>query len=72
MLRHHSLYPGGLKEIPYKEALAKKPEFVFQEAERRMLPPGVLGREMLKKLKVYRGSEHNHEAQKPEVLVLKY
>ncbi|MDP4147314.1 MAG: 50S ribosomal protein L13, partial [Bacillota bacterium] len=38
MLRHHSLYPGGLKEVPYKEALAKKPEFVFEEAVRRMLP----------------------------------
>ncbi|MFT8314765.1 MAG: 50S ribosomal protein L13 [Clostridium sp.] len=72
MLRHHSLYPGGLKEIPYKEALAKKPEFVFQEAVRRMLPSGVLGREVLKKLKVYRGNEHNHEAQKPEVLKLTY
>jgi large subunit ribosomal protein L13 len=72
MLRHHSLYPGGLKEMPYKEALVKKPEFVFQEAVRRMLPSGVLGRETLKKLKVYRGTEHNHEAQKPEVLELRY
>lgn len=72
MLRHHSLYPGGLKEITYKEAMAKKPEFVFQEAVRRMLPSGPLGREMLKKLKVYRGSEHNNEAQKPEVLELRY
>lgn len=72
MLRHHSLYPGGLKEISYKEALAKKPEFVFQEAVRRMLPSGVLGRAVLKKLKVYRGSEHNHEAQKPELLKLTY
>lgn len=72
MLRHHSLYPGGLKEIPYREALAKKPEFVFEEAVRRMLPKGVLGRQMLKKLKVYRGEEHNHAAQQPEVLELKY
>lgn len=72
MMRHHSLYPGGLKEIPYKEVLAKKPEFAFEEAVRRMLPNGPLGRKMLKKLKVYRGSEHNHEAQKPEVLELKY
>jgi large subunit ribosomal protein L13 len=72
MLRHHSLYPGGLKEVPYREALAKKPEFVFQEAVRRMLPSGVLGREMLKKLKVYKGTEHNHEAQKPELLELRY
>ena len=72
MLRHHSLYPGGLKEISYRDALAKKPEFVFQEAVRRMLPNGPLGRQMFKKLKVYRGAEHNHEAQKPEVLELKY
>ncbi|MDF2502602.1 MULTISPECIES: 50S ribosomal protein L13 [Clostridium] len=72
MLRHHSLYPGGLKEIPYKDALAKKPEFVFHEAVRRMLPTGVLGREVLKKLKVYRGTEHDHEAQKPEALKLRY
>ena len=72
MLRHHSLYPGGLKEISYKKALESKPEFVFQEAVRRMLPQGTLGRKMLKKLKVYRGSEHNQEAQKPEVLELRY
>ncbi|MBU5591777.1 50S ribosomal protein L13 [Clostridium sp. MSJ-4] len=72
MMRHHSLYPGGLKETPYREVLAKKPEFVFEEAVRRMLPTGVLGRQMLKKLKVYRGSEHDHQAQKPEVLDLKY
>jgi large subunit ribosomal protein L13 len=72
MLRHHTLYPGGLKEITYKEALAKKPEFVFQEAVRRMLPKGPLGRQMLKKLKVYAGTEHNNDAQKPEVLELRY
>lgn len=72
MLRHHSLYPGGLKEIPYREALAKKPEFVFEEAVRRMLPKGVLGRKMAKKLTVYAGPEHNNAAQKPEVLELRY
>ncbi|MBP1744389.1 MAG: ribosomal protein [Firmicutes bacterium] len=72
MLRHHSFYPGGLKETPYRVALEKKPEFVFTEAVRRMLPTGVLGRQMLSKLKVYRGSEHNQQAQKPEVLELKY
>jgi large subunit ribosomal protein L13 len=72
MLRHHSFYPGGLKETPYREAIAKKPEFVFHEAVRRMLPTGVLGRQMLKKLKVYRGAEHDQQAQKPEVLEFKY
>lgn len=72
MMRKYSGYVGGLKEIPYREVLAKKPEFAFEEAVRRMLPSGVLGRKMLKKLKVYRGSEHEHTAQQPEVLELKY
>lgn len=72
MLRHHSFYPGGLKETPYRVALEKKPEFVFREAVRRMLPKGPLGNQTLSKLKVYRGSEHNQEAQQPEVLELKY
>ena len=54
------------------QILAKKPELAFEEAVRRMLPSGVLGRQMLKKLKVYKGSEHEHAAQKPEVLELKY
>ena len=72
MLRKHSGYVGGLKEIPYREVLAKKPEFAFEEAVRRMLPTGVLGRKMLKKLKVYQGAEHEHAAQQPEVLELKY
>lgn len=72
MLRHHSFYPGGLKEMSYRDALVRKPEFVFHEAVRRMLPIGVLGRETLKKLKIYSGTEHGNEAQKPEVLQLKY
>ena len=72
LYRHHSLYPGGLKEISYKKIMAEKPELAVEEAERRMLPKGSLGRQMFKKLKVYRGTEHNHEAQKPEVLEFKY
>jgi len=72
LYRHHSFYPGGLKETPYREVMAKKPEFAFTEAVRRMLPKGPLGRQMFKKLKVYRGTEHGNEAQKPEVLELKY
>ncbi|WP_234123217.1 50S ribosomal protein L13 [Clostridium hydrogenum] len=72
MLRHHSLYPGGLKEIPYRAAIATKSDFVFYEAVRRMLPSGVLGRKMLKKLKVYKGAEHDNAAQNPEVLELRY
>jgi large subunit ribosomal protein L13 len=72
LYRHHSLYPGGLKEVPYKKMIETKPELVVEEAVRRMLPTGTLGREMLKKLKVFRGPVHTHEAQKPEVLELKY
>ncbi len=72
MMRSHSKYPGGLKETPYREVLAKKPELAFSEAVRRMLPKGVLGRNQSKKLKVYRGENHPHAAQNPEVLELKY
>jgi large subunit ribosomal protein L13 len=70
--RHHSLYPGGMKETPYRKVMQTKPEMVIEEAVRRMLPKGTLGRQMAKKLKVYRGPEHNHDAQKPEVLEFKY
>lgn len=70
--RHHSLYPGGLKETPYKILMEKKPDFAFYEAVKGMLPKGPLGSKMIKKLKVYKGAEHDHEAQKPEVLELRY
>lgn len=72
MMRHHSFYPGGLKETPYRVVMQKKPEFAFEEAVRRMIPKGPLGNQTLKKLKVYRGPEHENQAQKPEVLELKY
>ena len=72
LYRHHSFYPGGLKEVPYRKMMQTKPELVIEESIRRMLPTGPLGREMFKKLKVFRGPMHNHEAQKPEVLELKY
>ena len=68
---HHTDYPGGLKEISYRDLMAKKPEFAVYEAVRRMLPKGPLGRKMLKKLRVYRGAEHVHAAQMPEALTLK-
>lgn len=68
---HHSGYPGGLTEIKYRDLIARKPEFVVYEAVRRMLPKGPLGRQMLKKLRVYRGTEHKNQANKPEELVLK-
>jgi len=65
---HHSGYVGGLKETTLKEKLAKKPEQVIELAVKGMLPKGPLGREMYRKLYVYAGPDHKHEAQKPEVL----
>lgn len=64
---HHSGYPGGLKKRSYGELLATRPEFLVRRAIRGMLPRTVLGRQMLKKLRVYRGAEHPHQAQQPEV-----
>ena len=64
----HSDYVGGLKETTLKEMLAKKPEQVIELAVKGMLPKGPLGRTMYKKLFVYAGPDHKHEAQKPEVL----
>ncbi|HOA81385.1 MAG TPA: 50S ribosomal protein L13 [Defluviitaleaceae bacterium] len=72
LYRHHTGYPGGLKEIKLKDLLEKKPEKVIYEAVRGMLPKNRLGRKMIKKLRVYSGAEHNHEAQKPEVLEIKF
>ena len=68
----HSDYVGGMKERTLKELLAKKPEDVINFAVKGMLPKGPLGRQMFKKLHVYAGPEHNHAAQKPEVLEIKY
>ena len=63
--RYHTGSPGGLKEIPYRKLMATKSEFAFREAVRRMLPKGPLGYRMAKKLFVYAGPEHKHQAQKP-------
>ena len=68
---HHSGYAGGLKETSYRRLLETKPEFAVKHAVVGMLPKGPLGRQMATKLRVYAGPEHEHEAQKPEVLVLK-
>jgi large subunit ribosomal protein L13 len=70
LYRHHSGYIGGLKEVKYRHFLEKNPEKVFELAVKRMLPKNTLGRQMFKKLKVYAGSEHQHQAQQPEVLEL--
>lgn len=68
---HHSDYVGGMKETTLKELLAKKPERVIEFAVKGMLPKGPLGRKMYTKLHVYAGPEHNHAAQKPEVMTIK-
>ena len=65
---HHSKYVGGLKETTLREMMAKKPEKVIELAVKGMLPKGPLGREMYKKLHVYAGPDHKHQAQKPETL----
>ncbi|MBP3372535.1 MAG: 50S ribosomal protein L13 [Clostridia bacterium] len=64
----HSGYVGGLKTTVARKMLANKPEFMVYEAVRGMLPKNTLGRHMIKKLHIYRGAEHKHQAQKPEVL----
>lgn len=64
----HSGWIGGLKETSLRDMLAKKPEDVIRKAVRGMLPKNRLGRAMLKKLKIYAGEAHPHEAQKPETL----
>mgnify|MGYP001583955230 CR=1 FL=1 len=66
--RRYSGYPGGLKEIPLAEMLNKKPTTVIRLAVQRMLPGGPLGRDILKKLKVYADDKHPHVAQSPETL----
>ena len=66
--RYHSGYIGGLKEISYKKLMAEKSDLAVYEAVKGMLPKNALGRATLKKLRVYKGAEHNHAAQKPEEL----
>lgn len=68
----HSGWVGGMKETTLKEMLAKKPEAVIEKAVKGMLPKGPLGREMMTKLHVYAGPEHNHQAQQPKELEIKY
>jgi large subunit ribosomal protein L13 len=63
---YYTHFPGGHKFISFADMMAKKPEKVIELAVRRMLPKNKLGRKMLKKLKVYRGSQHPHQAQRPD------
>jgi len=67
---YYTHYPGGHRYVSYAEMMARKPEKVIELAVRRMLPKSALGRQMLKKLKVYRGAEHENQAQKPERIEL--
>lgn len=66
--KRHSLYPGGQKITTFKELIQTKPERVIELAVKRMLPKNRLGRTLIKKLKVYKGPEHPHTAQKPELI----
>ncbi len=67
---HHSGYMGGLKQVSLRDQLQNNPDRVIISAVKGMLPKNVLGRSMIKRLKVYAGSEHPHDAQQPETLEL--
>ena len=71
MYRSHSGYPGGFKEISFKDLMERTPEKAIEKAVRGMLPHNTLGDEQFQKLKVYAGSQHPHAAQKPEIYTLK-
>lgn len=64
----HSGFPGGIKSITFDKLIEKKPEMIIESAVKGMLPKGALGRAMFRKLKVYAGAEHNHQAQQPQTL----
>jgi large subunit ribosomal protein L13 len=67
---YYTNYPGGHKYVSFADMMARKPEKVIELAVKRMLPKNKLGTQMLRKLKVYRGPEHEHQAQKPEKVEL--
>ncbi len=67
---HHTGYPGGLKSVTAEHLLAKKPTALLERAIKGMLPKNSLGKQMARKLKVYAGTEHPHQAQRPEPLAL--
>ena len=68
LYRHHTNYPGSLKEIPFDEMIQKKPEMIIEKAVKGMLPKNKLSRSIIKKLKVYQGDKHPHTAQEIEVV----
>ena len=63
--RHYTGFPGGVREVSFEKLLEKKPEEIVRHAVKGMMPNGRLGRQMFKKLKVFKGPEHPHQAQKP-------
>lgn len=69
---HHTGYPGGGVTRSFKDLIGSNPEFIVRNAVKGMLPKNRLGRQMIKKLKVYRGAEHPHQAQKPQEHTLSY
>ena len=68
--QHYTGYPGGLRTESFRKRFANRPDRLIEQAVLRMLPKSKLGRQMISKLKVYRGDKHPHEAQKPEALAL--
>jgi large subunit ribosomal protein L13 len=68
--QHYTGYPGGLRTEEFRKRFARKPELVIEAAVQRMLPKSKLGKQMITKLKVYKGEKHPHAAQKPEAKAL--
>ena len=68
--RTHSGYVGGLKEVQYRTLMQEKPELAMKVAVRGMMPRNILSKDSLTRLKIYRGAEHEHAAQKPETWVV--
>jgi large subunit ribosomal protein L13 len=68
MYYHHSGFPGGIKSITAEKLLEKRPEDLIKKAVKGMLPKNTLGRQLIKKLKIYSGADHPHAAQQPKTL----
>ena len=71
MYKYHTLYPGGDRQIAYSKLMQDRSDFVVERAVKGMMPKNALGKQMLKKLRTYKGEEHNHKAQNPEKLTIK-
>ena len=71
MYRYHTLYPGGDREIAYKDLMQNRSDFVVERAIKGMMPKNALGKQMLKKLRTYKGENHEHQAQNPQPYAIK-